>query len=377
MNSKLPHLPDSIFATMTQLAIKHGALNMSQGFPSFETDQVLKSLLQEAVANNHNQYAPMRGIAPLRATLSQITQSLHHTFYDPEREICLTAGATQGIYTAIQTLIHSGDEVIILTPAYDCYAPAIELAGGTVVEVPMHIPEFTVDWDRVKSSVTDNTRLIIVNFPHNPSGSLMTVQDWETLQDIVLEHDLYLLSDEVYEYMVFDNHTPLSAASFPKLKSRSFITGSFGKTFHVTGWKLGYCLAPQSIMDEFLKIHQNVVFCVNHPVQQAVSAYLQEPKHYLELNAFYQRKRDLFLSLIKDSKFKFTPTPSTYFQLLDYSDITEESDVLFAKRLTIDHKIASIPISVFMNGTDPKMLRFCFAKEDHEIIEAARILNAI
>jgi methionine aminotransferase len=377
LNSKLPHLPESIFAAMTQLALKHGALNMSQGFPSFETDPMLKNLLKEAVDHNHNQYAPMRGIASLREAISNITQASHTTYYDPENEICLTAGATQAIYTAIQTVIDKDDEVIVFTPAYDCYEPAITVAGGKVVKVPMSLPDFKINWEQVKAHINPKTKLIIINFPHNPSGSIMTVDDWIALQEIVLEHDLYLLSDEVYEYMIYDNTPFLSAARFPLLKERTFITGSFGKTFHVTGWKLGYCLAPKHLMDEFLKIHQNIVFCVNHPVQKAISTYLQQPERYLELGAFYQRKRDLFLSLIKDSKFTFTPTQSTYFQLLDYSNITDQDDVSFAKRLTLEHKIASIPISVFMNGNDHKMLRFCFAKEDHEIIEAARILNSL
>jgi methionine aminotransferase len=377
LKSKLPQLPPSIFATMTQLANKHEALNMSQGFPSFKSDKILKDLLKKAVDQNHNQYAPMKGIAALRNTISIITEKAHKGFYDPETEICLTAGATQAIYTAIQTVINKDDEVIILTPAYDCYAPAIQLAGGKVVAVPMNLPDFSVDWDRVNKSVNDKTKLIIINFPHNPSGSLMDEGDWESLQEIVLENELYLLSDEVYEYMVFDDRTHFSAARFAQLKERTFITCSFGKTFHVTGWKLGYCLAPKNLMDEFLKIHQNVVFCVSHPAQIAVNEYLLQPLHYLELSAFYQRKRDLFLSLIKESKFKFVPTQSTYFQLLDYSDITDEGDVAFAKRLTMEHKIASIPISVFMDGNDHKMLRFCFAKEDHEIIEAARILSLL
>lgn len=217
IQSKLPHLPQSIFATMTQLSMKHGALNMSQGFPSFNTDEALKNLLKDAVGANNNQYAPMKGIADLRQTLSDITERAHKTYYDPGNEICLTAGATQAIFTAIQSVIHSGDEVIILTPAYDCYAPAIKLAGGNVIEVPMNLPEFTVDWDRVKSKITHRTKLIIVNFPHNPSGKIMTTDDWGSLQEIVLNNDLYLLSDEVYEYMVFDDKSQLSAARFPQL----------------------------------------------------------------------------------------------------------------------------------------------------------------
>jgi len=377
IHSKLPNLPKSIFAKMTQLAMQHDALNMSQGFPSFETDKRLKDLLAKAIQEDHNQYAPMMGLLELRMKISKITEQLHGGFYDPQTEVCLTAGATQGIYTAIQTVISNDDEAIIFNPAYDCYAPAIKLAGGKVVEIPMELPSFAIDWDRVKAAITSRTKLLIVNSPHNPSGKLLTRDDWEQIKKVVLANNLYLLSDEVYEHIIFDGNKHFSAAGLLELRERSFITGSFGKTFHVTGWKMGYCLAPKKLMDEFLKIHQNVVFCVNRPVQQAISDYLSDPSHYLKLGSFYQNKRDLFLNLIKSSKFKYVSSESTYFQLLDYSEITNENDVAFAERLTREYKIASIPISVFMDGKDPKMLRFCFAKKDQEIIKAAKIIESI
>ncbi|WP_124979174.1 methionine aminotransferase [Nonlabens xiamenensis] len=377
IKSKLPQVSDSIFTTMSRLAQKYDALNLSQGFPSFPVDPVLKSLHQEAIGQDQNQYAPMAGLPKLRIKLSQMTQEQHGAFYDPDTEICLTAGATQGIFSAIQATVHQGDEVILFTPAYDCYAPAVELAGGKVIAIPMQVPEFTIDWEQVERQVSDRTRMIIINSPHNPSGNMLTQQDMLALQEIVLRHQLYVLSDEVYEYIAFDGRTHYSAAAFEGLRERSFVTGSFGKTFHVTGWKMGYCLAPKAMMQEFFKVHQYVVYCVNRPVQQAIAQYLKQPERYTELGKYYQRKRDLFLNLINESRFKYVPTHGSYFQLLDYSAISEEGDVDFAKRLTRDHKIAGIPISVFMDGNDPKMLRFCFAKEDEELVQAATILNRL
>ena len=375
--SKLPNVTDSIFTTMSVLSHEHNALNLSQGFPNFPVDPALKELIIKAIHDDKNQYAPMAGLMSLRAAISNMTRHQHEVFYHPENEICLTAGATQGIFTAIQAVIHSGDEVIVFTPAYDCYAPAIELAGGKVVEISMKLPEFTIDWQEVIDKVTSKTKMIIINSPHNPSGNMLTYEDMIQLEKIVVENDLLLLSDEVYEHISFDGKEHLSAARYEGLRERSFITGSFGKTFHVTGWKMGYCLAPKHLMEEFYKVHQYVVYCVNHPVQDAIANYLSQPKRYTELGSFYQHKRDLFLSLIKDSKFNFKPAHGSYFQLLDYSKITDENDVDFARRLTMEHKIASIPISVFMNGRDPKMLRFCFAKKDEEIIKAAKILNSL
>jgi methionine aminotransferase len=377
MISKLPNVTDSIFTTMSRLSHEQNALNLSQGFPNFPADPILKDLLVAAIQEDKNQYAPMPGLMLLRVAISNMTQQQHHAFYHPENEICLTAGATQGIFSAIQAMVHSGDEVILFTPAYDCYEPAIQLAGGKVVPIAMTLPDFRMDWQEVRDKITAKTKMILINTPHNPSGNMLTHQDMEELQEIVVNNNLLLLSDEVYEHISFDGREHLSAARYEGLRDRSFITGSFGKTFHVTGWKMGFCLAPKHLMKEFYKVHQYVVYCVNHPVQDAIANYIQEPNRYRELGAFYQRKRDLFLNLIKDSKFTFTPAHGSYFQLLDYSSITKEPDVDFARRLTIEYKIASIPISVFMNGNDPKMLRFCFAKKDEEIIAAAKILNSL
>jgi methionine aminotransferase len=377
MISKLPKVTDSIFTTMSRLSHEQNALNLSQGFPNFPADPILKDLLVRAIQEDKNQYAPMPGLMSLRVAISNMTQQQHHAFYHPENEICLTAGATQGIFSAIQAMVHSGDEVMLFTPAYDCYEPAIQLAGGKVVSIAMTLPDFRMDWQEVRDKITAKTKMILINTPHNPSGNMLTHEDMEELQEIVVNNNLLLLSDEVYEHISFDGREHLSAARYEGLRDRSFITGSFGKTFHVTGWKMGFCLAPKHLMKEFYKVHQYVVYCVNHPVQDAIAHYIQEPHRYQELGAFYQRKRDLFLNLIKDSKFTFTPAHGSYFQLLDYSSITKEPDVDFARRLTIEYKIASIPISVFMNGKDPKMLRFCFAKKDEEIIAAAKILNSL
>lgn len=377
IRSKLPNVTDSIFTTMSVLSHKHGTLNLSQGFPNFSVDPVLKELITKAIQDDKNQYAPMAGLMSLRAAISNMTQLQHDAFYHPENEICLTAGATQGIFTAIQAVIHDDDEVIVFTPAYDCYAPAVKLAGGKVVEIPMKLPEFIIDWQEVKDKLTSKTKMIMINSPHNPSGNMLTHEDMIQLEKIVIENDLLLLSDEVYEHIAFDDREHLSASRYEGLKQLSFITGSFGKTFHITGWKMGYCLAPKHLMEEFYKVHQYVVYCVNHPIQDAIANYLSQPKRYTALGAFYQRKRDLFLNLIKDSKFNFKPAHGSYFQLLDYSKITDENDVDFARKLTIENKIASIPISVFMNGKDPKMLRFCFAKKEEEIIAAAKILNSL
>lgn len=375
--SKLPNATTSIFAEMSQLAAKHCALNLSQGFPSFPTSKELKELAANAIMEDHNQYAPMTGLMALRIEIAQMFNNQHNAFYDPNSEICVVAGATQGIFTAIQATIFKDDEVILFTPAYDCYEPAIKLAGGVPVKIQMQFPDFTIDWQEVRDKITPKTKMILINSPHNPSGKLWKHTDMLELEKVVEKNDLLVLSDEVYEHMVFDGREHLSASRYKALKERSLVMGSFGKTFHVTGWKVGFCLAPPALMKEFLKVHQNLVFCVSHPFQRAIATYLQDPKHYQDLGQFYQRKRDLFLNLIKDSKFKFTPTESTYFQLLDYTDITDDGDLAFAKALTINHKIASIPISVFMNGRDPKMLRFCFAKEDEELVAAAKILNEL
>lgn len=375
IDSKLPGDHTSIFAIMSQLAHQYDAVNLSQGFPDFPVDERLKGLLIDAIQNGHNQYAHPLGVPKLRTAIAAKIEAQQGRKYDIESEITVTAGATQAIYGFIAATIHTGDEAIILTPAYDCYAPTIQFHGGKVRAVPLD-EHYKVDWDRVEEAITSRTRLIITNSPHNPSGKVFTEGDMQQLQRLVVENDLFHLSDEVYGDMVFDGRQHLSAARYDGLAERSFITGSFGKTFHVTGWKVGYGLAPEKLTKEFRKVHQNMVFCINHPAQQAIGGYLADPDSYNGISKMYEQKRDFFLSLIKNSKFQFTPTEGTYFQLLDYSAVSDMGDIAFAKAMTENHRLASIPISVFMDGRDPRQLRFCFAKEDEVLIKAAEILNS-
>lgn len=377
-NSKLPHVGTTIFTVMSTLAQQHKALNLSQGFPNFKSDQKLIDLVTNAMNSDYNQYAPMAGNLELRVAISNKFERLYNSTYHPDSEITITAGATQAIFTIISTFIKPDDEVVIFRPAYDCYEPAIELNGGKTISVQLEAPQYKVDWTVVSRKINSRTKMVIINTPQNPSGTIFSEEDMLQLQDLLKGTDIILLSDEVYEHIIFDDKKHQSACLFPDLKSRSFVVASFGKTFHNTGWKLGYCCAPKALMAEFQKVHQFNVFCVNHPMQKALADYLQHPDHYLKLSDFYQRKRDLFLSLIKDSRFQFTPAQGAYFQILDYSNITMEKDVDFAKRLTIDHKIASIPLSVFnTDNLDNKVLRFCFAKTDDTLKQAADILNTI
>jgi len=377
-HSKLPNVSTSIFSVMSALANKHKAINLSQGFPNFKSDQKLIDLVSKAMNSGFNQYAPMPGSLELREAITNKFDLLYQTSYHPETEITITAGATQAIYTIISAFIRPDDEAIIFRPAYDCYEPAIELNGGKVISVQLEAPHYKVNWNDVKEKVNNSTKMIIINTPQNPSGSVFSENDMLQLQELTKDSNIIVLSDEVYEHIIFDGVKHQSVCLYSDLKSRSFITASFGKTFHNTGWKTGYCCAPKELMNEFRKIHQFNVFSVHHPTQKALADYLQHPNHYLELSNFYQEKRDLFLSLIRESRFKFTPSKGTYFQVLDYSDITLESDLDFAKRLTIDKGVASIPLSVFNDfGLDNKVLRFCFAKTDNTLKQAADILNTI
>ncbi len=376
--SKLPNVGTTIFTVMSALANQHNAINLSQGFPNFKSDQKLINLVTMAMNSGFNQYAPMAGSLELRVAIANKFDRLYNTSYNPDSEITITAGATQAIFTIISAFIRPNDEVIIFRPAYDCYEPAIELNGGKTISVQLTAPNYKVDWTNVKKKINAKTKMIIINSPQNPSGTVFSKEDMLKLQDLLKGTDIILLSDEVYEHIIFDGEKHQSACLFPDLKSRSFVVASFGKTFHNTGWKLGYCCAPKELMKEFQKVHQFNVFCVNHPMQKALADYLQDPNNYLQLSDFYQQKRDLFLSLIKNSRFKINPAKGTYFQVLDYSEITNESDIDFAKRLTIEHKIASIPMSAFNeNGLDNKVLRFCFAKTDETLKQAADILNKI
>ena len=360
------------------MAADFNAINLAQGFPGFESDPVLIDLVDKAMKDGYNQYAPMPGDKKLREVISKKIESLYYKKYNADREITITAGATQAIFTAIAATIHKDDEVIIFTPAYDCYKPSVELFGGKTIAVQLQAPNYEPNWNEVANKITSKTKMIIINTPHNPSGMVFTENDMLQLQKIAEEQDLLVLSDEVYEHIVFEDKEHQSAAKYPQLAKRAFITASFGKTFHNTGWKMGYCVAPNHLMKEFQKVHQFNVFSVNHPVQKALATYLQNEDNYLSLPSFYQKKRDYFLDLIKDSRFKFTPSKGTYFQLLDFSEISEERDVDFADRLTKEHKIATIPTSVFnKNDQDFKQIRVCFAKTDEELKKAAEILNSI
>ena len=378
MISKLPNVTTSIFAVMSKMANDNNALNLSQGYPNFKSDPLLLELVSQAMEQGYNQYAPMQGDLGLRIEISKKVENLHQKKYNPETEITVTAGATQAIFTVISAVINYGDEVIIFTPAYDCYGPTIELFGGKVVPIQLKSPLFSPNWEEVSEKITNKTKMIVINSPHNPSGRLLLEEDMLQLQHLAEKHDLLVLSDEVYEHIIFDGNIHQSAAKFPELSKRTFITASFGKTFHNTGWKLGYCLAPENLMIEFQKVHQYNVFSVNHPMQRALATYLKTEHHYLDLSSFYQQKRDYFLNLIKDSRFKVIPSDGTYFQLLDYSIITDESDLSFSERLTKENKLATIPTSVFnANQEDFKQVRICFAKTEETLAAAAKILNSI
>jgi methionine aminotransferase len=376
--SKLPNLGTTIFTTMSALAAEYGALNLSQGFPNFEADPELLRLLGEFSAKGFNQYAPMIGVQALRERLSSKTQKLHNVFYDADTEITITSGATEAIFAAIAAVVDQGDEVIIFEPAYDSYLPAIELNGGVPVYITLHYPHFEIDWDLVKSKITDNTKLIIINTPHNPTGSVFRKNDLEKLAEIIQDKNIYLIGDEVYEHIIFDDLAHHSLCTHPVLKERSFICGSFGKTFHVTGWKIGYCLAPKELSVEFRKIHQYLTFSTFTPAQYALAEYLKNEEHYLSIPAFYQHKRDIFLESIADSRLEFVPSQGSFFQNVSYKIITDAKDVDYAIQLTKIQGIASIPISVFYSQKiDQKVLRFCFAKDDETIKKAGKILSGL
>lgn len=373
--SKLPKVGTTIFTVMSVLANEHNALNLSQGFPNYPSSQKLNDLVANAMNNGYNQYAPMAGNLDLRLAISNKYDLLYKSTYHPEKEITVTAGATQAIYTIISAFIRPNDEVIIFKPAYDCYEPAVKINGGETIAIQLSAPNYKVDWQEVASKISSKTKMVIINSPHNPSGTIWSKDDMLQLQKLTRNTNIIVLSDEVYEHIVFDAAQHQSACLFSDLKQRSFITASFGKTFHNTGWKIGYCCAPEYLMTEFRKVHQFNVFSVHHPSQKGIADYMQDAETYLSLNAFFQRKRDLFLNLISESKFKFQPSQGTYFQVLDYSKITDQYDVDFAKRLTKDFKIAAIPLSVFNdNNKDDKVLRFCFAKTDETLVKASEIL---
>ena len=378
IKSKLQKQDTSIFAVMSALAAEYKAINLSQGFPDFKISQKLIDLVHKYMKKGYNQYAPMTGIPELRKQIAEKVENMYGAKYDWQKEINITAGATQALYTVIASVINEEDEVIVFEPAYDAYVPVIKLHGGIVKHIELKFPDYHIDWQEVKKLITNRTRMIIINSPHNPSGTVLKPEDLQNLETITRGTDIIVLSDEVYEHLIFDRLKHESICRYPELIERSFVVGSFGKTFHATGWKAGFVLAPDKFMEEFRKVHQFVVFAVNTPVQYAIAEFLQDKTNYEDLGFFYQKKRDYFVNLIKDSRFKIIPSHGTYFQLLDYSEITDEPEFDFAVRLTKDNKIASIPVSVFYNNkTDNKVLRFCFAKKEKTLEKAAEILNKI
>ena len=378
IESKLPHAGTSIFAVMSRLAHENGAINLSQGYPDFPTSTELIELVHRAMKEGYNQYAPMPGIFSLREAISEKLERLYGTYYHPESEITVTAGATQAIFTAISSVVRPGDEVILFAPAYDSYAPSIEACGGVAIELELEPPLYGVDWTKVKKAINARTRMILINSPHNPTGSVLGEQDMDQMGKLLSGTPVLVLSDEVYEHMVYDGETHNSVAKYPALAERSFIVASFGKTFHNTGWKMGYCAAPGELMTEFRKIHQFNVFSVNHPMQAAISTFLRNPENYEYLSGFFEAKRNTFLQAIRGSRFSVIPSRGTYFQLLGYEAISEEPDMELARRLTVDHKVASIPVSAFYaKGRDHKVLRFCFAKSEETLLRGAEILNRL
>lgn len=376
LRSKLPWVGTTIFTQMSQLALKHQAINLSQGFPDFPAPALLLDELSRQVFSGHNQYAPMTGVPLLRQQISALTERCYGRLVDAETEITVTSGATEALFVAIQAVVKPGDEVIVFDPAYDSYQPAVELAGGKTIHIQLAAPDYQIDWQAVNRRVTDQTKLIIVNSPHNPTGVVFSAADWCALADLVQQHGLFCISDEVYEHMVFDGVAALSAHQYSALLERTFIVSSFGKTFHVTGWKLGYCIAPVQLSVEFRKIHQYVTFSSFTPAQYAIAAILEQaPELVTGLAAFYQQKRDLFAHLLQSSAFKLLPCQGTYFQLADYSNISPLNDVDFCHWLTVQHGVAAIPLSVFSRQEqDSKIIRFCFAKQPATLEQAAERL---
>ncbi len=378
ITSKLQGTETSIFAIMSGLANECGAINLSQGFPDFPISEKLIELVNKYMRQGMNQYAPMIGVKELRDVISEKVFNLYKASYHPDKEINITAGATQAIYTIISAMIHEGDEVIIFEPAYDSYLPAIKLNGGIPVLAQLQTPDYHINWEYVKKMINKNTRMIIINSPQNPTGSVLKSEDLKILMKLTHKTDIVILSDEVYEHLIYDGIRHESVCLYPELAERSFITYSFGKTLHATGWKMGYVLAPENLMKEFRKVHQFNVFTTNTPIQYAIAEYLKDAENYIYLAEFYQKKRDFFINLIKGSRFNVIPCYGTYFQLLDYSRITDEKETEFAIRMTKEFKLASIPVSPFYhNGFDNKTLRFCFAKTEETMMKAAEILNKI
>ncbi len=378
IQSRLPNVGTTIFTVMSALAAQHKAVNLGQGFPDFACDSVLIDHVTQAMQAGHNQYPPMPGVPVLRQAIATKIEALYARQYSFEAEITVTAGATQGILTSLLSIVHPGDEVIVLEPCYDSYVPNIELAGGVVVRVPLIPGTFRPDFNKIASAITPKTRAMLINSPHNPSGTVWTDSDMRKLQDILAPTNVLLISDEVYEHMVFDGARHQSAARYPGLAERAFIVSSFGKTYHVTGWKVGFVAAPAALTTEFRKVHQFNVFTVNTPMQYALAAYMANPAPYLELGAFYQRKRDLFRAGLAKTKFKMLPGEGTYFQCVDISDVSDLGEADFCQWLTREVGVAAIPLSAFYgSGFDQRVVRFCFAKQDSTLTAALERLATL
>jgi methionine aminotransferase len=378
LKSKLPKVGTTIFTRMSRLAEEYKAINLSQGFPEFDCAPELQQLLCKYVDAAKNQYAPMAGILSLRESISEKAYAASGVTYHPETEITVTSGATEALYVAISTVVHAGDEVIVFEPAYDSYVPAIEMNGGIPVFVTLSPLYEQIDWNQVAALFTDKTRAIIINTPHNPTGKVWSAADMKALGELATKHDVVVISDEVYEHIIFDKNQHVSASSIPSLADRTFVCSSFGKTFHITGWKVGYCLASKSMMEEFRKIHQYIVFSVNTPAQFALADYLAEPAHYLELSAFYEAKRNLFVDAISGTGLIVRPSEGSFFQNVYYGNLSGEQDLDLAERLTREAGIASIPLSAFYHShSDFSVLRFCFAKNDDTLLKGAELLHQV
>lgn len=375
LRSKLPDVGTTIFSVIGQLSAQHQAVNLSQGAPNFPCDPRLIAGVTQAMEANRNQYAPMTGLGTLKTLIAGKAAALYGAHYDDDSEVLVTASASEGIYCAISGLVHPGDEVIYFEPSFDSYAPIVRLQGATPVAIKLTVPDFAVNWDEVQAAITPRTRMIIVNTPHNPSGQVFSRDDLEQLAAITRHTDIVILSDEVYEHIVFDGLKHHGMATHPALAERSVIISSFGKTFHVTGWRVGYCLAPAALMDEVIKVHQFLMFSADTPMQYAFADYMADPARYLSLGEFYQRKRDLMQTLLADSPFKLLPSAGSFFLLASYEHFSDESDSAMVKRLIVDYGVATIPLSAFYtDGTDNKLIRLSFAKDEATLRAGAQAL---
>jgi methionine aminotransferase len=378
IKTKLPEWGTSIFTIMSRMAVEHNAINLAQGFPDFNCDQELLELVSYFQNKGFNHYAPMQGVPNLRKAISEKIEKIYGKHYDFDKEITVTAGATQALYTAITSVVKQGDEVILFEPAYDSYVPDILSNGGIPVYIPLNPNNYSYDWDIIHNKISDKTKAIILNSPHNPTGSLISKNDIEQLEKLTRETDILIVSDEVYEHITFDGEKHISLASSNELSKRTFVISSFGKTYHTTGWKMGYCAAPENLTKEFRKMHQFIVFSTNTPIQYAYAEFMKHEDRYLSLGKFYQQKRDVFINEIKSSKFKLKPCKGTYFQLLDYSAISNKTDLEFSEYLTKEIGVAVIPLSPFYESKESQsLIRICFAKTDEVLKEAADKLKKL